>query len=101
MKKIVDKIAKVLQVILLTPVKLPNKVLNIAKYIAFGLGIVDSVLEKDTGEPATEERTASANMPDGRSQVDVLDYSPQADHPDMDKKAVKRTRGKGGADALE
>ncbi|GEM_PF-315440 len=61
MKKIVNKIAKVLQVILLAPVKLPNKALNVAKYIALGLGIVESVLEKDTDRPANEKTAASAD----------------------------------------
>ena len=92
MKKIVNKIAKVLQVILLAPVKLPNKALNVAKYIALGLGIVESVLEKDTDRPANEKTAASA---------DLLDGSRQDDDTDKDKKAVKRIRRKGGADALE
>lgn len=92
MKKIVNKIAKVLQVILLAPVKLPNKALNVVKYIALGLGIVESVLEKDTDRPANEKTAASADLLDGRRQDDDLD---------RDKKAVKRIRRKGGADALE
>ncbi|WP_312363304.1 hypothetical protein [Sphingobacterium sp.] len=92
MKKIVNKIAKVLQVILLAPVKLPNKALNVAKYIALGLGIVESVLEKDTDRPANEKTAASADLLDGSRQ----DYDL-----DKDKKAVKRIRRKGGADALE
>ncbi|WP_312339791.1 hypothetical protein [Sphingobacterium sp.] len=92
MKKIVDKIAKVLQVILLAPVKLPNKALNIAKYIALGLGIVESVLEKDTGGSATEKTAAS---------TDELDKSELVENPDKDRKVVKRNRKKGGVDALE
>ena len=92
MKKIIDKIAKVLQVILLAPVKLPNKALNIAKYIALGLGIVESVLEKDTGGSAIEKTAASA---------DELDKSELVENPDKDRKVVKRNRKKGGVDALE
>lgn len=92
MKKIVNKIAKVLQVILLAPVKLPNKALNVVKYIALGLNIVESVLEKDTDRPANEKTAASADLPDGSRQDDDLD---------KDKKAVERIRRKGGADALE
>ncbi len=92
MKKIVNKIAKVLQVILLAPVKLPNKALNVVKYIALGLGIVESVLEKDTDGPANEKTAASADLLDGSRQDDDLD---------KDKKAVERIRRKGGADALE
>jgi hypothetical protein len=45
MKKIINKIGQVLQVILLAPVKLPGKALNIIKYIALGLGIVETVLD--------------------------------------------------------
>ena len=37
MKKTLKKISRVLQVILLAPVKLPGKALNILKYIALGL----------------------------------------------------------------
>ncbi|WP_343557257.1 hypothetical protein [Sphingobacterium sp.] len=92
MKKIIDKIAAVLQVILLAPVKLPNKALNIAKYIALGLGIVESVLEKDKDEAATWDKNVSAG---------VLDERRQGDDPDKDKKAVKQIPKKGGTDALE
>lgn len=45
MKKIINKIGQVLQVILLAPVKLPGKALNIIKYIALGLGVVETVLD--------------------------------------------------------
>ncbi|GEM64210.1 hypothetical protein SF1_21920 [Sphingobacterium faecium NBRC 15299] len=45
MKKIINKIGQVLQVILLAPVKLPGKALHIIKYIALGLGIVETVLD--------------------------------------------------------
>lgn len=59
MKKIINKIGQVLQVILLAPVKLPGKALNIIKYIALGLGIVETVLDdpdkKGEEEPPPEE----------------------------------------------
>ncbi|MBB2951538.1 hypothetical protein [Sphingobacterium sp. JUb56] len=45
MKKIINKIGQVLQVILLAPVKLPGKALNIIKYIALGLGVVETVVD--------------------------------------------------------
>ncbi|CDT30061.1 hypothetical protein BN1088_70007 [Sphingobacterium sp. PM2-P1-29] len=45
MKKIINKIGQVLQVILLAPVKLPGKALNIIKYIALGLSVVETVLD--------------------------------------------------------
>jgi hypothetical protein len=61
MKKIINKIGQVLQVILLTPVKLPGKALNIIKYIALGLGIVETVLDdpdkKEADEPLPTEPT--------------------------------------------
>ncbi len=44
MKKIIKKISGVIQVILLAPVKLPGKILDIIKYIGFGLGIIESVI---------------------------------------------------------
>lgn len=40
--------SKAVQVVLLAPIKLPGKALNILKYVAVGLGIVESVLgDKD------------------------------------------------------
>ncbi|WP_400262967.1 hypothetical protein ACFX5U_07790 [Sphingobacterium sp. SG20118] len=54
MKKILIKINRALQVVLLAPIKLPGKALNILKYIALGLGVVETVLEdkdeKESGE---------------------------------------------------
>jgi len=47
MKKILNKIGQVLQVVLAAPVKLPAKAGNILKYIALGLGIVKTVMEED------------------------------------------------------
>ncbi|MEN5233617.1 hypothetical protein [Sphingobacterium faecium] len=47
MKKIIKKISGVIQVILLAPVKLPGKVLDIIKYIGLGLGIIESVIDQD------------------------------------------------------
>ncbi|MEN5193442.1 hypothetical protein [Sphingobacterium faecium] len=59
MKKIINKIGQVLQVILLAPIKLPGKALHIIKYIALGLGIVETVLDdpnkKGEEEPPPEE----------------------------------------------
>ena len=54
MKKIINKIGQVLQVILLAPVKLPGKALNIIKYIALGLGIVETVLDDPEKKEAEE-----------------------------------------------
>ncbi|MEN5088012.1 hypothetical protein ABE426_16215 [Sphingobacterium faecium] len=54
MKKIINKIGQVLQVILLAPGKLPDKALHIIKYIALGLGIVETVLD-DPDKKGEEE----------------------------------------------
>ena len=43
MKKIFNKIGQVLQLVLAAPVKLPGKVGNVLKYIALGLGIMETV----------------------------------------------------------
>ncbi|WP_437922091.1 hypothetical protein [Sphingobacterium sp. LRF_L2] len=52
MKKVLNKISQVIQVVLLAPVQLPGKALNVLKYIAIGLGIVETVLqEEETEEP--------------------------------------------------
>ncbi|WP_286856492.1 MULTISPECIES: hypothetical protein [Sphingobacterium] len=56
MKKILNKIGAVLQVVLLAPVKLPGKAGNILKYIALGLGIVEQVLEEDKPPPEQLDR---------------------------------------------
>ncbi|TJZ54734.1 hypothetical protein FAZ15_14730 [Sphingobacterium olei] len=45
MKNIINKISRAVQVVLLAPIKLPGKALNILKYIAVGLGVIESVLD--------------------------------------------------------
>ena len=45
MKNIIQKISRALQVVLMAPIKLPGKALNIIKYIALGLGVVETVLD--------------------------------------------------------
>ncbi|MEN5086493.1 hypothetical protein ABE426_08490 [Sphingobacterium faecium] len=61
MKKIIKKISGVIQVILLAPVKLPGKFINIIKYIGLGLGILESVIvEKD--EQDQQEEGADAGV---------------------------------------
>ena len=68
MKKILNKIGQVLQVVLKAPVKLPAKALSILTYVAVGLGILEKVLDDDKppeinseliepgGTPAQERR---------------------------------------------
>lgn len=49
--KLIKKMRNAVQMVLLAPIKLPGKALNILKYIAVGLGIVETVLDKDTDHP--------------------------------------------------
>lgn len=57
MKKIIQKIGRALQVVLLAPIKLPGKALNIIKYIALGIGVVETVLDDKEGK--IEEKSSS------------------------------------------
>lgn len=45
MKEIIGKISRALQVVLLAPIKLPEKVMNIIKYIALGFEVVETVFK--------------------------------------------------------
>jgi len=54
MKNIIQKISRALQVVLMAPIKLPGKALNIIKYIALGLGVVETVLD-DKDKKGKEE----------------------------------------------
>ena len=69
MKNIIQKISRALQIVLLAPVKLPGKALHIIKYIAIGLGVVETVLddknEKGEEEPTSVERV----LPDQEKEV--------------------------------
>jgi len=58
MKKIINKISRALQVILLAPVKLPGKAMDILKYLAIGVGIIESVIEEkgETEKDRIEEK---------------------------------------------
>lgn len=47
MKKIINKIGKALQLILQAPVKLPGKSLEILKYLAIGVDILESVIDEN------------------------------------------------------
>ncbi|WP_454879201.1 hypothetical protein [Sphingobacterium detergens] len=47
MKKVINKIGKVLGLLLAAPIKLPAKALNIVRYFVLGLGIIESVINED------------------------------------------------------
>ncbi|HAL54459.1 hypothetical protein [Sphingobacterium multivorum] len=59
MKKIFSKIGQVLQLLLAAPVKLPGKVGNVLKYLALGLGIVETVLDEAKPQPEVDDKDAS------------------------------------------
>jgi len=56
MKKIFNKIGQVLQLLLAAPVKLPGKVGNVIKYLALGLGIVETVLDEAKSQPKVDDK---------------------------------------------
>ncbi|WP_447769308.1 hypothetical protein [Sphingobacterium faecium] len=58
MKKVINKIGRALQVVLLAPIKLPGKALHIIKYIALGLGILETVLD----DPGKKEKEVPDEM---------------------------------------
>lgn len=69
MKKIIRKISRALQVVLMAPIKLPGKALNIIKYIAVGLGVVETVLD-DKDEKGEEESPSLADrLPQKEKEV--------------------------------
>lgn len=46
MKKIINRIGTILGLVLSAPIKLPGKALNIIRYVALGLGIIESVVNE-------------------------------------------------------
>lgn len=55
MKKVIKKISQAVQMVLLAPIKLPGKAMNIIKYVAVGLGIIETVLEGEDAEKSQQE----------------------------------------------
>ncbi|ERJ60898.1 hypothetical protein [Sphingobacterium paucimobilis] len=55
MNKIIKKISQAVQVLLLAPIKLPGKALNIIKYVAVGLGILEAVTSEESDEVEEEQ----------------------------------------------
>ncbi|MEJ5091385.1 hypothetical protein GEO21_15175 [Sphingobacterium faecium] len=54
MKKIITKLNRALQVVLLAPIKWPGKAIQMLKYIALGLGVVETVLDDPDKQEAKE-----------------------------------------------
>lgn len=74
MKKIIKKMNEVIQIILMAPVKLPGKMLNIIKYIGLGLGIIESVIvEKDEQDQKDVEPVVGAEAVQLLSDSQVLE----------------------------
>ena len=59
MRQLIKKISRAVQVVLLAPIKLPAKALNVLKYIAIGLGIIEQVIQDDSDKPKTEGKEGS------------------------------------------
>ncbi|MFD2904219.1 hypothetical protein [Sphingobacterium anhuiense] len=68
MKKIIQRLSRALQVVLLAPIKLPGKALNIIKYIALGLGVVETVLE-DKDKKGEEESSPDPELLNQEKEV--------------------------------
>lgn len=68
MKKIIQKISRALQVVLMAPIKLPGKALNIIKYIALGLGVVETVLD-DKEKKGEEDVPPEQILPNKEKEV--------------------------------
>lgn len=56
MNKIIKKISQAVQVLLLAPIKLPGKALNIIKYVAVGLGVLEAVIS-DSSDDSDEVKS--------------------------------------------
>jgi hypothetical protein len=67
MKKIFNKVGQVLQLLLAASVKLPGKVGNVLKYLALGLGIVETVLDEAKSQPEVDDKDASVGARENRS----------------------------------
>jgi hypothetical protein len=77
MRSIINKISKAVQVVLLAPIKLPGKALHILKYVAVGLGIIESVL--DNGKPEPETRDQKGEEQDSGEAASTVIDRPRAE----------------------
>ena len=77
MKKWINKISNIVQVVLMAPVKLPGKVMHILKYIGLGLGVIEMVLEQpddkaDQHGDAAENQSKTARLPEETAKESPL-----------------------------
>ena len=70
MKKIIQKIGQAVQVVLMAPIKLPVKVLNVLKYVAVALGIIEKVMQEDSAPSDAEEAPKAIGEEDGAPRAD-------------------------------
>lgn len=68
MKKIFNKIGQVLQLVLAAPVKLPGKLGNVLKYLALGLGIVETVLDDAKSPPSDSDGAGNTEGSDSQER---------------------------------
>lgn len=110
MKKIFNKIGQVLQLLLAAPVKLPGKVGNVLKYLALGLGIVETVFDETKSQPEVDDgkepQEGKYNPDDGERNQSVLDDTMSAAVSPTDKDAPagareNRSVKNGGEDTVE
>ncbi|WP_313419981.1 hypothetical protein [Sphingobacterium multivorum] len=99
MKKILNKIGQVLQVVLAAPVKWPGKAGNILKYIAVGLGILETVMEeeKPPPEPSPEKQDPIDLPRDNVQEKNNLDQIYRR----SDGEAIQQNAERSEADAME
>lgn len=72
MRKIIKKINQAVQLVLAAPVKLPMKVVQVVKYIALSLGILEAIVP-DHDDEKVDESDAFMNdesLSIGRSEED-------------------------------
>jgi len=86
MKNIINKISQALQVVLLAPIKLPGKALNIIKYVAVGLGIIEAVLDEDKQEAENREQKGKERV---NADIDVSEDTEEKPEPDRKEKTYE------------
>ena len=108
MKKILNKIGRLLQVVLTAPVKLPGKAVNVLKYLALGLGILETVIDEEKpppeepGQPGQQKQGAEHREASGRNgrtggSTDKRDAAPQAAGDESGQLAVTAHDDAGGS----
>ena len=55
MNKILKKISGVVQLVLMAPIKLPGKALQVLKYVAIGLGILETVVSDESDKVTSDQ----------------------------------------------